>query len=111
MSLKRGNVNFQNIIKLMGTLSDKELLMVEGFINSLLSGVENSVGKTSPSIVECDNGMIGANSEIIENQEERKPLWQAFQQISSDVPDEIWDEIPSDFSGNLDKYLYGRNIE
>ncbi len=111
MSLKHENAKLQNIIKLMGTLSNSELLIVERFINSLLSGVENSGEKALPLIVENDKGIIGANNEMIGNQGETTPLWQAFQQISSDVPDEIWDEIPSDFSGNLDKYLYGRNLE
>ncbi len=36
-----------------------------------------------------------------------KPLWQALTEIGQQVSAELWDDIPSDLSKNLDQYLYG----
>ncbi|MEK6289465.1 MAG: hypothetical protein AABO57_27440 [Acidobacteriota bacterium] len=36
-----------------------------------------------------------------------KTLWDAIQDIVKDVPDEVWDKLPTDGSEQHDHYLYG----
>lgn len=36
-----------------------------------------------------------------------KTLWDAIQGIVKDVPDEVWDRLPTDGSEQHDHYLYG----
>ena len=36
-----------------------------------------------------------------------KTTWEIIQDLADKVPDEAWDEIPSDASLNVDHYLYG----
>ncbi len=50
--------------------------------------------------------------EFVENLEKKvseasRPIWEVIGEISSQIPDEDWAEIPSDASVNLDHYLYG----
>jgi len=37
----------------------------------------------------------------------RKPIWEVFQEISADVPDEVWESLPTDLSEQHDHYIYG----
>ena len=37
----------------------------------------------------------------------RRPVWEIIEEISSQVPPEAWDEVPTDGSINVDHYLYG----
>jgi hypothetical protein len=39
--------------------------------------------------------------------QERKPIWEVFQEISAAVPDEVWDALPTDLSEQHDHYIYG----
>lgn len=47
--------------------------------------------------------------EGIERQKSRpaKTLWYAIQEIVKDVPDEVWERVPTDGSEQHDHYLYG----
>ena len=36
-----------------------------------------------------------------------RPIWEIITEMSSEIPDEMWDELPSDGSVNHDHYLYG----
>lgn len=36
-----------------------------------------------------------------------RPIWEVIAEISSQVPEEVWDNVPSDGSLNVDHYLYG----
>ncbi len=36
-----------------------------------------------------------------------RPIWEVIAEISSEIPDEEWEKLPSDGSANLDHYLYG----
>lgn len=36
-----------------------------------------------------------------------KTLWDAIQEIVKDVPDEVWERLPTDGSEQHDHYLYG----
>jgi hypothetical protein len=36
-----------------------------------------------------------------------KTLWNAIQEIVKDVPDEVWERLPTDGSEQHDHYLYG----
>lgn len=37
----------------------------------------------------------------------RRSLWEMWQERLKDIPDEEWDNVPTDASVNLDHYLYG----
>lgn len=51
--------------------------------------------------------------EIVESQltkvvsENSRPIWEVIAEISSEIPDEEWEKLPSDGSVNHDHYLYG----
>ncbi len=36
-----------------------------------------------------------------------RPIWEVVSEISSRIPPEEWEQIPSDASANLGHYLYG----
>lgn len=36
-----------------------------------------------------------------------KPIWEQIIEIGATVPDEVWDQLPTDLAANLDHYLYG----
>ena len=36
-----------------------------------------------------------------------RPFWEVIDEITSDVPDEIWETLPSDGAAEIDHYLYG----
>ena len=36
-----------------------------------------------------------------------RPIWEVLVEMSSELPDEMWAELPSDGSINHDHYLYG----
>ena len=36
-----------------------------------------------------------------------RPIWEVIAEISRSVPEEAWDDVPTDLSKNLDHYLYG----
>jgi Arc/MetJ-type ribon-helix-helix transcriptional regulator len=38
---------------------------------------------------------------------EREPIWEAIQEIAAEVPDEVWDALPTDLSEQHDHYIYG----
>jgi hypothetical protein len=44
------------------------------------------------------NGEANSNSQ---------PIWEIFEEMNKEVPEEEWAKLPQDFSANLDKYLYG----
>lgn len=39
--------------------------------------------------------------------QERKPIWEVFQELSAGVPAEVWDALPTDLSEQHDHYIYG----
>lgn len=39
--------------------------------------------------------------------DDSRPIWEIITEMSSEIPDEMWDELPSDGSVNHDHYLYG----
>lgn len=46
--------------------------------------------------------------EFVENLEPQgRTPWEIWQELLKDIPDEEWDEVPTDASVNLDHYLYG----
>ncbi|MBP9663678.1 MAG: hypothetical protein KBD94_03595 [Pyrinomonadaceae bacterium] len=36
-----------------------------------------------------------------------RPIWEVITEMSSEIPDEMWAELPTDGSINHDHYLYG----
>lgn len=36
-----------------------------------------------------------------------KPIWQEILELTADVPDEVWDALPTDLSAQHDHYIYG----
>jgi Arc/MetJ-type ribon-helix-helix transcriptional regulator len=37
----------------------------------------------------------------------RKPVWERALDLTADVPDEVWDGLPTDLSEQHDHYIYG----
>lgn len=48
--------------------------------------------------LETNGDKAGTNNET---------LWEMIEDLADRVPDEAWDEIPTDASINVDHYLYG----
>lgn len=38
---------------------------------------------------------------------QQKPYWEVIQDITKDVPDEVWETLPKDGAAEIDHYLYG----
>ena len=38
---------------------------------------------------------------------EQKPISEVIQDITKDVPDEVWESLPEDGAAEIDHYLYG----
>ncbi len=36
-----------------------------------------------------------------------KPIWEQIQDLTEDVPDEVWDKIPIDLAEQHDHYIHG----
>lgn len=49
---------------------------------------------------------LAAQEETTAPRQER-PIWEVIREISSEVPDEVWEQLPRDGSLNVDHYLYG----
>ena len=52
--------------------------------------------------------------EFVENLEKKvsqrsRPIWEVIGEISQEIPDEAWDELPTDGAINVDHYLYGHS--
>jgi Arc/MetJ-type ribon-helix-helix transcriptional regulator len=39
--------------------------------------------------------------------ETSKPVWEEIQELTADVPDEVWDALPTDLAEQHDHYIYG----
>lgn len=47
-------------------------------------------------------------AEILEVEETRhQTIWDMVKEFAEEVPEEAWDELPTDSSINVDHYLYG----
>lgn len=44
---------------------------------------------------------------LASRQNNARPIWEVIAEISSEIPDEEWETLPSDGSVNHDHYLYG----
>ena len=38
---------------------------------------------------------------------ERTPIWEVVDEINAGLPEDTWENVPTDGSINLDHYLYG----
>jgi hypothetical protein len=36
-----------------------------------------------------------------------KPIWEIADEITADIPQEVWDKLPTDAAEQIDHYLYG----
>lgn len=52
-------------------------------------------------------GKQSAAGKLTEVDPNSLPIWEVIRRISSEIPPEEWDAVPSDGSINLDHYLYG----
>ena len=44
---------------------------------------------------------------LAEKHTPQKTIWDKIEEITKDVPDEVWEELPADGAENHDFYLYG----
>ncbi len=42
-----------------------------------------------------------------EEESQHKPISEVIQEITKDVPDEVWETLPKDGAAEIDHYLYG----
>ena len=42
-----------------------------------------------------------------EEEPQHKPISEVIQEITKDVPDEVWETLPKDGAAEIDHYLYG----
>ena len=68
--------------------------------------------ETAKTIVEKVNSLTPEQQErVLEFVEglvpPRRTLWDLWKERLKEIPDEEWDDVPTDASINLDHYLYG----
>ena len=39
--------------------------------------------------------------------ETHKPIWEEIQELTADIPDDVWDALPTDLAEQHDHYIYG----
>lgn len=72
--------------------------------------VESGEYRSADEVVEKGLDLLEARrsvSGLSGTRDDARPLWEILEEISRSVPEEAWDEVPSDLSKNLDHYLYG----
>lgn len=47
------------------------------------------------------------NQKKLADVQDERPIWEVIDEITSNVPDEIWDTLPKDGAAEVDHYLYG----
>lgn len=77
--------------------------------NAMSSSTEDSIVERLRALDPEKQKRVLDFVERIEQQKSRpaKTLWDAIQDIVKDVPDEVWERLPTDGSGQHDHYLYG----
>jgi len=53
-----------------------------------------------------DNLAGGASAEPNGTSLDRRPIWELVEEINKGLPEDTWDNVPTDGSINLDHYLY-----
>jgi hypothetical protein len=48
-----------------------------------------------------------SRSEPHKSSTDRRPIWEIVEEINEELPEDTWDNVPTDGSVNLDHYLYG----
>jgi hypothetical protein len=46
-------------------------------------------------------------NEVSEESPKHQTIWEMVKDLADEVPDDAWDELPTDSSINVDHYLYG----
>lgn len=72
---------------------------------------QGSIGAMRDAATELDEATEHAHrkweGEEHPAQDGRKPIWEAFEEISASVPDEEWAKLPVDGAEQHDHYIYG----
>jgi Arc/MetJ-type ribon-helix-helix transcriptional regulator len=61
----------------------------------LLKTLHPEEAAASPAVGEGANGPT------------HKPIWEEILEATADIPDEVWDQLPTDLAEQHDHYIYG----
>lgn len=68
---------------------------------------EQVVEKLNELPVEKQQQVLDFVEFIIKKHQPVKSIWEKIDEITQDVPEEVWDNLPADGAEQLDNYLYG----
>ena len=72
---------------------------------TIFEKVKNLSRKQQEDVLEIIEQKFSASPNL--QKSDSRPIWEVIAEISSEIPDEEWEKLPSDGSVNHDHYLYG----
>ena len=71
--------------------------------------MESGFYQSADEVIERSLDLLEARDNGRQSREVKddRPIWEIIAEIGRSVPDEAWEDVPTDLSKNLDHYLYG----
>lgn len=81
---------------------------VENCINAAVkSGRYTSADEMIAKLVQADAQHSQPSTDFQPLVETHKPIWEEIQELTADIPDDVWDALPTDLAEQHDHYIYG----
>ncbi|MFM7711297.1 MAG: hypothetical protein ACKO7A_00710 [Microcystis sp.] len=65
----------------------------------------------SESLVQSCLELVLSHKTPLPSPQNNKPIWEIADEIIATIPEESFDQIPTDAAANLDHYLYGNSSQ
>ena len=90
------------------SLSPKlEKLVHDKVASGEYESAEAVVAKALRLLQEHEKNQPPSDEAQAEKDEEHRPIWEVFQELTKDIPKEAWDKLPEDGALEHDHYIYG----
>ncbi len=90
------------------SLSPKlEKLVQDKVASGQYESAEAVVAEALQLLQERDENHTPSDDSQAEEEEEQRPIWKVFQEITKDIPKEAWEKLPPDGALEHDHYIYG----
>ncbi len=91
----------------MGITLNPELEQrIEAKVRSGIYESPSDVVRAGLELLEARDGVVQTPPDDSRPQDTR-PIWEIIAAIGQEVPDEAWDQVPTDLARNYKHYLYG----
>ena len=74
---------------------------------SILEKIQALSLEQQSEVLEFIEKLMGHKHEDALADPDQRPIWEVIKEISDSVPEEAWNDVPTDGSINVDHYLYG----